>query len=136
MEKINVVLLDESDKDREKLTVLLNEFDFVNVVGNTNNPKDALRLIDALEPQLLFLGIKADNIDAFKLLEKVKKQPTIVFSTDHTETIKTFEAASLRYVKKPYSLDSLQQLLISYQETHQQLAIKMQGLLNKLKFDD
>lgn len=136
MEKINVVLLDECDKDREKLSALLNEFDFVEIVGNTNSLNNAVDLINNLEPQLLFLGVKDDEANAFGILEKIKKQPTIIFSTDHPESLKTFEKANLRCLKKPYTLNDLKQLLNNFQQTHQQLATKMQGLLGKLKFDD
>ncbi|HET8828265.1 MAG TPA: hypothetical protein VFM79_02940 [Pelobium sp.] len=136
MEKINVVLLDECDKDREKLYSLLQGFEFVDIIGSTNSLKKALDLINNLEPNILFLAVKADDLNAFKFLEKIKKQPTIVFSSDSEANIETFKNASLLYLKKPYTLMAVQQLLNNYQKTHQQLANKMQGLLGKLKFEE
>lgn len=136
MEKINVVLFDECDKDREKLYSLLLGFDFVDIIGNTNSLKNALELVDNLEPNILFLAVKANDLNAFKFLEKIKKQPTIVFSSDNEANIETFKNASLLYLKKPYTLIAVQQLLNNFQKMHQQLASKMQGLLGKLKLDD
>lgn len=136
MEKINVVLFDECDKDREKLYSLLLGFEFVDIIGSTNSLKNALDLVNNLEPNILFLAVKADDLNAFKFLEKIKKQPTIVFSSDSGANIETFKNASLLYLKKPYTLIAIQQLLNNFQKMHQQLASKMQGLLGKLKLDD
>ncbi len=135
MEKTTCIILDENEKDRLDLTEVLKQFDFLQVIANIGNAKDGLVLINDLEPNLLFLGFKADDSNTFKFLEKIKKQPTIVFSTNNNADIEIFETANLLYLKKPYSLNAVQQLLNDFRKTHQQLAQKMQGLLGKLKFD-
>lgn len=136
MEKITCVIIESNEKDSEKLTLQLSETNSVAIVGATKNTKDGLVLVNDLEPNLLFLAVKADDVTAFKFLEKIKKQPTIVFLTDSETNSQTFEANGLRYLKKPFKSDDVKQLLMDFQKTHQQLGAKMQGLLGKLKFED
>ncbi|HTN21967.1 MAG TPA: hypothetical protein VL125_15915 [Pelobium sp.] len=136
MEKITCVIIESNEKDSEKLTLQLSETNSVAIVGATKNTKDGLVLVNDLEPNLLFLAVKSDDVTAFKFLEKIKKQPTIVFLTDSETNSQTFEANGLRYLKKPLKSNDVKQLLTDFQKTHQQLGVKMQGLLAKLKFGD
>ncbi len=136
MEKTTCLLIDESDQDSGKLTTLLAAVDSIKIIGNTNSYKEGLILVNDLEPNILFLAVKGDGSSAFKLLEKIKKQPTIIFLADNDANLKTFEANRLHFLKKPIAAKDLSQLLNSFQKTHQQLANKMQGLLGKLKLED
>ena len=136
MEKTTCLLLDESDQDRTNLSSLLKAIDFVEIVGSANNFKEGLILVNDLEPNLLFLAIKGDGAPAFKFIEKIKKQPTIIFLTNDDENAKTFKANRLPYLEKPVTAKSLVQVVNSFQQTHQQLATKMKGLLGKLKLED
>jgi DNA-binding LytR/AlgR family response regulator len=136
MEKTTCILIGQNEKDVEKLITLLNEINSVEVVGAADNTKDGLLLVNDLEPNLLFLAVKADDLTSFKFLEKIKKQPTIVFLVNDEASIKTFQTNQLRYLKKPFKSDDVKQLLMDFQKTHQQLGTKMQGLLGKLKFED
>ncbi|WP_161603003.1 LytR/AlgR family response regulator transcription factor [Pedobacter arcticus] len=136
MEKTTCLLLDESEKDRASLISLLKAIDFVEIVGSTNNFKEGLTLVNELEPNLLFLDVKGDGAAAYKFIEKIKKQPTIVFLTDDDANVKTFSANRLHYLKKPVTAEGLTFLLNSFQQTHQQLADKMKGLLGQLKLEN
>ena len=136
MEKITCVIIESNEKDSEKLTLQLSETNSVAIVGATKNTKDGLVLVNDLGPNLLFLAVKADDVTAFKFLEKIKKQPTIVFLVNDEASIKTFQTNQLRYLKKPLKSNDVKQLLMDFQKTHQQLGTKMQGLLGKLKFED
>ena len=136
MEKITCILIESNEKDGEKLIALLNEISSVEIVGATTNTKDGLVLVNDLEPNLLFLAVKPDDLATFKFLEKIKKQPTIVFLVNDEASIKTFQTNQLHYLKKPFKPNDVKQLLTDFQKTHQQLGAKMQGLLGKLKLED
>lgn len=136
MEKLTCIIIDQNDKDREKLAQFLTEAGSAEIIARTSNTKDGLVLVNDLEPNLLFLAVKSDDTTAFKFLEKIKKQPTIIFLTDNEASAKTFETNKLHYLKKPIASGDVSQLLTAFQKTHQQIAVKMQGLLGKLKFED
>lgn len=136
MEKTTCILYNEFDADRQNLAALLREFDFIEIVSQSNNLKKSLALVNELEPNLFFLAIKANESNAFQVLEKIKKQPTIVFISNDKAHIEMFEQNQFHYLTTPFKLTDIQKLLRNFQKTHQQLAVKMQGLLGKLKLED
>ena len=136
MEKLTCILIEESDSDLEKLKSLLEKTGLTTVIGTTKSTKTALDLVKTFEPNILFLVVKTNDLNAFKFIDKIEKQPTIVFLTDNDEVTKTFEVNRLNYLKKPFILSDVERLLQNFQSTHQQIANKMQGLLSKLKLED
>lgn len=129
------IIIDENTNDAERLVALLKQTNEVEVVGTANNFKTGLELLDNLEPNLLFLAVKNNDPNAFKFIEKVKKQPTIIFVTDDNESSNSFVANKLYCLKKPLTILGIQQLMGTLLKTHQQIALKMQGLLGKLKLE-
>nr|WP_294898371.1 response regulator [uncultured Pedobacter sp.] len=136
MEKFTCIIIDEELKESENLSDILTQNDFVKVLATVTNVKEGLSLVNDKEPNLLFLAVKGDDLSALKFIEKIKKQPTIIFLTNNNDSVKTFEVNKLHYLKKPLKATEIQQLIASLQKTHQQIALKMQGLLGKLKFED
>lgn len=136
MEKFTCILIDENNQDRERLTTLLKENNLIEIIGSNHHAKEGLDLVNELEPNFLFFAVKNDDSNAFKLLEKIRKQPTIVFLTDNQDAVKSFETNKLHYLRKPFKPSDVQQLLLAFQKTHHQIASKMQGILAKLKLED
>ena len=137
MENITYIIIEDDAKESAKLVELLNQIENTKALGTTANVKDAISLLNNLEPNLLFLSLKGDDLSAFKTLEKIKKQPTIVLFVNKTSAnIATFEANGLNYLTKPITKENLETLFAKLNKPHNQLAQKMQGLLGKLKFED
>ena len=137
MEKLTCIIIDEDQQDGAKLAQFLNKGENTEVIGNTSNFKEGVVLANQLEPNILFLSLKGDDLSAFKTLEKIKKQPTMVLIVNKTSSnVSTFEANGLNYLTKPIAEKDLQSLFAKLNQTHNQLAQKMQGLLGKLKFED
>ncbi|MFC5284199.1 response regulator [Pedobacter alpinus] len=137
MEKFSCLIIEENTKDVLQLSEILNSFKYLEIIGNTENVKEGLNLLNTLEPQILFLNFQLNNTNKSQLLEKVKKQPTIFFIIDDDhETKKNFELNGFKYIVKPYHQTQIKQALDSIMQTHNQLATKMQSLLGKLKFED
>lgn len=136
IEKYSCFILEENQKDASILLEILKDYNFLEIIGNTQNLKEGLTQLNALEPQILFLNFQSNHANKSELLKKVHKQPTILFIIDNdSEIFKNFKLNDLKYIVKPYQQSQITLVLESFMQTHQQLATKMQTLLGKLKFD-
>lgn len=134
MEKYTCLIIEENTEDTNQLKELISSYNFLEIIGATQNLKEGLNLLNLLEPQILFLNFELNTANKSQLLEKVKKQPTIFFLIDDlAETKKTFEENGFRYIVKPFNQTQIKQSLTNFMQTHQQLATKMQALMGKLK---
>jgi len=137
MRNFSCIIIEECTEESIRLKDLITQTQNTEVVGTVANINDAINLLNTLEPNLLFASVKGDDLSIFKLLEKVKKQPTIVLIVDKTcINIATFKANGLNYLTKPVEEKDLKSLFTKLNQTHNQLAQKMQGLLGKLKLED
>ncbi|UUZ49272.1 response regulator [Massilia sp. B-10] len=81
------------------------------VVAKAANGLDALRLIDELAPDVVFLDIRMPGISGLGLAEKLGedgKAPHIVFVTAYNEyAVQAFEHSATDYLLKPVSDERL-----------------------------
>ncbi len=137
MRYFTCIIIEEDATESARLKDLITQIGNTEVIGTTTTIKHAINLLNDLEPNLMFLSLNGDDLSAFKTLEKIKKQPTIVLIVNKTSAnVSTFEANGLNYLTKPITEKDLQSLFAKLNQTHNQLAQKMQGLLGKLKFED
>lgn len=77
------------------------------MVAKAANGLDALRLIDELAPDVVFLDIQMPGLSGLALAERLaedRKAPHIVFVTAHHEyAVEAFEHSALDYLLKPVS---------------------------------
>ena len=70
----------------------------------------ALKAINELKPDLVFLDIQMPKLTGFELIELLDHKPMIVFTTAYDEfAIKAFDVNAIDYLLKPYSIDRLKQ---------------------------
>jgi DNA-binding LytR/AlgR family response regulator len=81
------------------------------IVGKAANGLDALRLIDELAPDLVFLDIQMPGLTGLTLAERLaeeRKAPHIVFVTAHQDyAVQAFDHSALDYLLKPVSDERL-----------------------------
>ena len=81
------------------------------MVAKAANGLDALRLIDELAPDVVFLDIQMPGLSGLALAERLaedRKAPHIVFVTAHHEyAVEAFEHSALDYLLKPVSEERL-----------------------------
>lgn len=76
--KTNIIIVDDHKIFRDGLIMLLNNFDFVSVVGQASNGEEFLELIDIVPPDIVLMDInmpKMNGIEATK--QALKKYPEI-----------------------------------------------------------
>jgi two-component system LytT family response regulator len=111
-DSIRVLIIDDESLARELVRKYLSGIDSVVILGECENGFEAMKAIQELKPDLLFLDIQMPKIDGFELLELLDPKPEIIFTTAFDQyAIKAFEMNAIDYLLKPFSKSRLEQAL-------------------------
>lgn len=115
MKKMKALIIDDEPPARDELKYLLNEYEDVEIVGEADNGLAALKLIEELKPEVVFLDIsipKINGSDVAKHISSVGKLPYVVFVTAYDmHAIEAFEIGAIDYLLKPISQHRLYKTL-------------------------
>jgi two-component system LytT family response regulator len=106
MDRIRTLVVDDEKPARTRLLDLLNREAEVEIVGEGRDGREAIDLVRAHGPQLMFLDIQMPDLDGFGVLQALEPDqlPLTVFVTAYDKyAIQAFEAHALDYLLKPYS---------------------------------
>jgi two-component system LytT family response regulator len=107
-DRIRTLLVDDEVLSRLSLRQALMSHAKVEIVSECGNADEALRVIDSLHPDLVFLDIRMPGMDGFGLIERLAPGmlPLVVFASAYDEhALKAFDAGALDYVLKPIDQD-------------------------------
>ncbi|HUF28711.1 MAG TPA: LytTR family DNA-binding domain-containing protein [Gemmatimonadaceae bacterium] len=104
---MRVVLVDDEPVARRGLRQLLAVHDDAVVVGEARNGREAVRVIDTLAPDLVFLDVQMPELDGFEVLRRLEgRLPAVIFVTAYdTFAVRAFDAHALDYLVKPVHED-------------------------------
>lgn len=105
------IVIDDEPAARRLMKNLLQEYaDVVQVIAEAGNGGDAIRKIEELNPDLIFLDIQMPDLTGFEVIEKLSQKPNIIFTTAYEQyAIKAFESFSIDYLLKPIKEERLNQ---------------------------
>ncbi|MGB9590266.1 MAG: chemotaxis-specific protein-glutamate methyltransferase CheB [candidate division WOR-3 bacterium] len=118
--KIKVLVVDDSSVARMALTRMLASSDRVEVVGVASNGNEAIRMARELVPDIITLDVEMSGMDGLTALRHLAGGPwKIIMVSSYTTrgaeiTIKALEAGAIDYLAKPsktQEIDSLSCLL-------------------------
>ncbi len=127
--KIRVIFADDEQPARDKLAHQLSLIADIEVLGFATTGKEAVELINELEPDLVLLDIQMPEISGMELLSLLDYKPLIIFTTAYDQfAIQAFEQSSTDYLLKPFPLGRLKdaidkaktQFLASLQDSEDQ----------------
>ena len=106
MAKYKTIIVDDEKLAREIIKKYLSEFNDFELAAECSNGFDAIKKINEIHPDIIFLDVQMPRITGFEMLELIENPPVIVFTTafDHF-AIKAFEVNAADYLLKPYSLE-------------------------------
>lgn len=132
---MKALIIDDERLARNELRRLLENFPRIDIVGEAANADEALRLIDDVQPDLLFLDIQMPGKNGFELLQSIDgKAPEVIFTTAFDEyAIKAFEFNALDYLLKPVELNRLTEAINRIEEERQQGADRPEAANGLLK---
>ncbi|MBB3867873.1 chemotaxis response regulator protein-glutamate methylesterase [Geobacillus sp. NFOSA3] len=108
MNKVKVLVVDDSAFMRKFITDLLSENPQIEVVGAARNGKEALKKVSLLNPDVVTLDVEMpimNGIDALKQIMKEHPLPVVMLSSTTTEgaknTIIAMQYGAIDFVAKP-----------------------------------
>ncbi len=108
MEKIKVLVIDDSTFIRQSISLLFNDDPTIKIIGEASNPFEALEKIQHLEPDVLLLDIEMPKMDGLTFLKNImiqKPMPIIMFSAYIEEgsenALKAFQYGAVDIIEKP-----------------------------------
>ncbi|HWT13987.1 MAG TPA: LytTR family DNA-binding domain-containing protein [Allosphingosinicella sp.] len=112
---LRVMVVDDEPLAVERLQLLLARCPGATVAGTANDGEAALRIAEAVSPDLVLLDIAMpgmDGIDVARALSASPVDPAVVFVTAFDNfAVAAFDVAAIDYLMKPVQLDRLQRAL-------------------------
>lgn len=132
---MKALIVDDERLARKELMKLLEEHPSIEIVGEAMNADEAEKMIEELNPDLLFLDIQMPGRTGFQLLESLDSAPLVVFTTAYDEfALKSFEVNALDYLLKPIQPDRLAEAVHKIMDKERQR--QGQGRDSKLGLND
>ena len=111
--KLTAVLVDDEELARLITREYLKQSaPDIEVVAECGNGFEAVKIINELVPDLVFLDIQMPKLDGFEVLELIDHEPAVIFATAFDQyAMKAFDAYAVDYLLKPFSLERFQTAL-------------------------
>ena len=110
-ERLRTLIVDDEPLAVERMQILCAAIAGVEVVGTASDGAQALRLIEALHPELLLLDVampEMDGVETARVLAQLPVRPMVVFVTAFDGfAVEAFNLDAIDYVLKPVSADRL-----------------------------
>jgi two-component system, LytTR family, response regulator len=106
MDRIRALIVDDEKPARRRLMELLRREPDIEVAAEAVDGREAVALVQAHAPDLMFLDIQMPDLDGFAVLAALEPEqvPVTVFVTAYDRyAIQAFEARAIDYLLKPYS---------------------------------
>ncbi len=116
---LNTLIVDDEPAAIEGLRLRLQAFAQIRVIGEANSVAEAISLINAQMPDLIFLDIEMPEQSGFDLIRQLQPEhcPAIVFVTAfHQHAVKAFEVRALDYLLKPVKAERLAEAIARVSE--------------------
>lgn len=109
---ISTLIVDDEQLALEELSYLLKEFPEIEVLQTASNGLEAIKAIEELEPELVFLDVQMPGLDGLGVIGKLREKgvalPRFVLTTafDHY-AVEAFRLEALDYLLKPVERERL-----------------------------
>lgn len=106
---LKTILIDDESLAISRLRRLLQKHqDTFEVMGDASNGAEGLTLIEAQQPDVIFLDIEMPLLNGFDMLARLTTMPMVVFATAFDQyAIRAFEENSVDYLLKPIEAERL-----------------------------
>ncbi|NUO81023.1 response regulator transcription factor [candidate division KSB1 bacterium] len=128
--KYQTIIIEDEPLALQRLARLLQPYsDFIDLTAQATNGEEAVEMINALKPDLIFLDIQLPELNGFEVLARLTHVPLVIFSTAYDEfALKAFETNSIDYLLKPVEPERLQRALEKLRRLtgHEQIQLQTQ----------
>lgn len=109
---VSTLVVDDEELARDELAFLLKDFPEVEIVDFASNGLEAVKMIEQLEPELVFLDVQMPGLDGLGVISRLRSKdtalPHFVLTTAYDQyAIDAFRLQALDYLLKPVDKDRL-----------------------------
>lgn len=109
---ISAILVDDEKLASDELAYLLKEFEDIEIVATASNGLEAVKLIQDLEPELVFIDVQMPGLDGMGVIRKLREKniplPYFVMATAYDQyAVEAFRWEALDYLLKPVDKERL-----------------------------
>lgn len=109
---MRTLIVDDEPLAVERLQILCARIPALQVVGTAGDGAQALRLAEALDPELLLLDMTMPELDGLSVarsLARSGQRPAVIFVTAHDQfAVEAFDCDAIDYVLKPVAPERLE----------------------------
>lgn len=102
--KIKAIIVDDEPLSREKIRILAESNERIEIIGEAKNFSEAKTVIDKTNPELVFLDINMPGKSGIELISELgDKAPFVIFTTAHIDyAAEAFNLNAVHYLLKPF----------------------------------
>jgi two-component system response regulator LytT len=109
---ISTILVDDEKLACDELSYQLRDFPDIEIVATAGNGLEAVKLIEDLEPDLVFMDVQMPGLDGLGVIRKLREKnmplPYFVMATAYDQyAVEAFRWEALDYLLKPVEKDRL-----------------------------
>jgi two-component system, LytTR family, response regulator LytT len=109
---ISAILVDDEKLASEELAYQLKEFSDIEIIATASNGLQAVKLIEDLEPDLVFLDVQMPGLDGMGVIRRLREKniplPYFVMATAYDQyAVEAFRWEAMDYLLKPVEKDRL-----------------------------
>jgi len=117
MNTIKTIIVDDESLARDLVRNFLSDDSDIEIIGEYSDGFQALKAINSLNPDLVFLDVQMPKLTGFEMLELLDEACNIVFTTAYNEyAIKAFEHNAIDYLLKPFSKERFKDAMLRAKE--------------------
>ena len=100
---VRTLIVEDEALARRSLRSLIEEVEWLELLGEAADGRTAVRLIDEGKPDLVFLDVQMPELSGLEVLEQIRHEPWVVFTTAHDRyAVAAFELEAIDYLVKPF----------------------------------
>jgi two-component system LytT family response regulator len=97
------LVVEDEPHARQNLREYCAGVEWLELAGEAADGAEAVRLIDRLQPDLVFLDIRLPELSGLQVVERIHHSPEIVFTTAHDRfALAAFEVGAIDFLLKPF----------------------------------
>ena len=134
---MNVLVVDDEDNARERLSLMIENFPDCHVVGKAHDGIESVFMVDSMPVDLVLMDIRMprmNGIEAARHISSTEKPPIIIFVTAFAEhALDAFHVHAENYLLKPVRRESLLRALEHTQRNTRHLIREPDSFSDKMK---
>jgi two-component system LytT family response regulator len=109
---VRTVIVEDEPQARRALREYVAETDWLQLDGEAADGREAVALIDRVQPHLVFLDVRLPELSGLEVIQRVRAEPEIVFTTAYNRyAVTAFELGALDYLVKPFGRERFRRTL-------------------------